>query len=403
MVIRIKTNHLKKKGLSKSLKTVLLLKLHPLGKLVEENNKMKYNFYLFLLFIISYNSTFSQDCDSVSLDNINNPGPYAYQTIVENDGMRDGPEYSGATLYYPVDIDGPFSSLVLVPGFVSPQSTVSAWGPYLASHGIIVMTIGTNTLTDLPLDRANALLDAVQTLQEENNRDGSPVFQQIDESKIAVGGHSMGGGGAQIAATMDSSLKSVISFNPWIEPWLVDYDYLNHSVPHLIISGQDDTTASVNEHANIHYDYTPESTPKAIYEVENGNHSGGRFPSTANNYVGKIVLSWLNYFGNNNNCYYPLLLEYPEQASVYQNNLETFSFAESQDISIKLYPNPVVDFVTLQSEYFNNSEYLILNNMGQIILKGEIKNNREIIDLTTLSSGFYILKVQNNSFRIIKK
>ena len=87
--------------------------------------------------------------------------------------MRDGPEYSGATLYYPVDIDGPFSSLVLVPGFVSPQSTVSAWGPYLASHGIIVMTIGTNTLTDLPLDRANALLDAVQTLQEENNRDSS--------------------------------------------------------------------------------------------------------------------------------------------------------------------------------------------------------------------------------------
>ena len=42
------------------------------------------------------------------------------------------------------------------------------------------MTIGTNTLIDLPLDRANALLDAVQTLQEENDRDGSPVFQQID-------------------------------------------------------------------------------------------------------------------------------------------------------------------------------------------------------------------------------
>ena len=99
----------------------------------------------------------------------------------------------------------------------------------------------------------------------------------------------------------------------------------------------------------------------------------------------------------------PLLLEYPEEASVYQNNLETFSFAESQDKSIKFYPNPVVDFVTLQSEYFNNSEYLILNNIGQIILKGEIKNNREIIDLTSLSSGFYILKVQNNSFRIIKK
>ena len=35
----------------------------------------------------------------------------------------------------------------------------------------------------------------------------------------------MGGGGAQIAATMDSSLKSVISFTPMDKPLLVEYDY----------------------------------------------------------------------------------------------------------------------------------------------------------------------------------
>ena len=81
---------------------------------------MKYNFLFYFILFLNWN-VFSQACDSVSLDNINNPGPYAYQTIVENDGMRDGPDYSGATLYYPVDIDGPFSSLVLVPGFVSPE------------------------------------------------------------------------------------------------------------------------------------------------------------------------------------------------------------------------------------------------------------------------------------------
>ena len=51
----------------------------------------------------------------------------------------------------------------------------------------------------------------------------------------------MGGGGAQIAATIDNSLKSVISLNPWIQQSVVDYDYLNHPVPLLVISGQDDT------------------------------------------------------------------------------------------------------------------------------------------------------------------
>jgi hypothetical protein len=163
------------------------------------NNKL----HIILLFLVSNYISFSQVCESISLDNITNPGPYTYQTIIESNGMRNGPEYLGATLYYPIGVEGSFSSLILVPGFVSPESAVSAWGPYLASHGIIVMTIGTNTLTDFPEDRANALLDAVQTLQEENNRETSPVYQQININKISVGGHSMGGGGAQIAATMD--------------------------------------------------------------------------------------------------------------------------------------------------------------------------------------------------------
>ena len=317
--------------------------------------------------------------------------------------MRDGPNYLGSTLYYPIGIEGPFSSLILVPGFVSPESAVYSWGPYLASHGIIVMTIGTNTLTDLPQDRANALLDAAQTLQEENDRETSPVYQKIDINKISVGGHSMGGGGAQIAATMDNSLKSIISLNPWIQQSVVDYDYLNHPVPHLIISGQDDTVAIVDNHANVHYNYTPNTTPKAIYEIENGSHSTGRFPSTANNYVGKIVLSWLNYFASEDDCYLPLLLEYPEQASIYQNNLETFSINDDQNSLINFYPNPVIDFITLRNNYNHNEKYLIINSMGQIVLKGEIKSNLEIIDLSTLSYGIYMLKIKNNTLKIIKK
>ena len=364
---------------------------------------MSYKFYIYVCVLLLSNFSFSQGCDSVFLDNINNPGPYSYETIVENDGMRDGPDYFGSTLYYPIGAQGPLSSLILVPGFVSPESDVSAWGPYLASHGIIVMTIGTNTLTSLPVDRANALLDASQTLQEENDRAASPVYQQIDINKISVGGHSMGGGGAQIAATIDESLKSIISLNPWIQQWLVDYDYLDHAVPNLIIGGQNDNIANVNEHANVHYYYTPNTTPKAIYEIENGGHSTGRFPATANNYVGKIVLSWLNYFAGSNDCYFSLLLEYPEQASVYQNNLEAFSFNDNPYSSINFFPNPVIDFITLNSNFNNLEKYQIVNTLGQIVSSGSIKNNIEIIDLSYLSSGMYILKIKNSAFKLFKK
>ena len=364
---------------------------------------MKYKFSFFFFLLSSCNFIFSQVCESVSFDNITNPGPHDFAVIVESDGMRDGSNYFGATLYYPIDVDGPLASLILVPGYVSPESTVSLWGPFLASHGIIVMTIGTNSLYDLPEERANALLDAVQTLEEENGREGSPVYQNIDLDKFAVGGHSMGGGGAQIAATINNELKSVISLTPWIQPWLVDYDYLNHNVPLLIISGQNDTTAPVDEHANIHYQYTPTSTPKALYEVQNGSHSVGNYPESANNYIGKVVLAWLNNFLVGDDCYYPLLLEDPESASQYIHNLESLSLMEDHINDFSIYPNPVVDFITFRSEYTSKEKYIMLNNLGQIVLKGEIKNNTEIIDLSSLSSGLYILKVKNTSFRIIKK
>ena len=86
-----------------------------------------------------------------------------------------------------------------------------------------------------------------------------------------------------------------------------------------------------------------------------------------------------------------------------QNNLETFSFNDNQHSLINFYPNPVVDFITLKSDFNNNEKYLILNNLGQIVLDGEIRNNLEIINLSNLSSGIYVLKVKNNTVKIIKK
>jgi len=272
----------------------------------------------------------------------------------------------------------------------------------LASHGIIVMTIGTNSLTDLPQDRAVALLDAVQTLQEENNRENSPLYQNIDLDKFAVGGHSMGGGGAQIAATLNNNLKSVISLTPWIEPWLINSDYLNHSVPLLIISGENDSTANPDDHASIHYQYTPISTTKAIYEVQNGSHYVGNYPTSANNYMGKIVLAWLSNFLIGDECYYPLLLETPEFASQYINNLESFNLIQQNFIYISFYPNPVIDILTIKSDYAYSFSYKVINNLGQQLLDGDITQGINEMDLSDFKSGLYYIIIKENIYKFLK-
>ena len=78
------------------------------------------------------------------------------------------------------------------------------------------MTIGTNSLTDFPSVRANALIDGMETIRQENSRQSSPLYQKIDTNNIAVGGWSMGGGGAQLAAKMDPRIKAVLAITPLV-------------------------------------------------------------------------------------------------------------------------------------------------------------------------------------------
>ena len=45
-------------------------------------------------------------------------GSYEYLYISQSDGMRDGPYYDNATLYYPIGAETPISNIILGPGWV---------------------------------------------------------------------------------------------------------------------------------------------------------------------------------------------------------------------------------------------------------------------------------------------
>ena len=206
---------------------------------------------ILVLFFFNCGTMFSQ-CEDVTLGSLSNPGIYNVATLTEADGLRNGPAYFGATVYYPTNATPPFASIAIVPGFTASPDSVEQWGPFYASHGIVTIIIGTNSIFDFPEARAEALLDALETLREENTRNASPLLGAIDEDKFAVSGHSMGGGGAQRAAVLDNSIKGVVALCPWLP-----IPNLDHSSPVVIFSGQDDTVAPPGNHANIHYDNTP--------------------------------------------------------------------------------------------------------------------------------------------------
>ncbi|WP_432412578.1 T9SS type A sorting domain-containing protein [Rasiella sp. SM2506] len=364
--------------------------------------KKQYAFtFLFFIAFFTTTSIFAQ-CEDVTVANLTNPGPFDVATLTEADGIRNGPDYAGATVYYPTNATPPYASIAIVPGFISEPSSVEEWGPFYASHGIVTIIIGTNSPFDFPEARAEALLDALETLRVENTRATSPLEGGLDTDKFAVSGWSMGGGGAQRAAVLDNSIKGVVALCPYL-----NNPSLNHSSPVLIFSGENDPTAPPAQHANPHYNATPNTTDKLLFEIENGNHSVANTPNGANGLVGQIALSWLRLHVEENECYCPLLtdtlLDNPSEASDIQTNIECAPILAVQEnnLDIHLYPNPTQNVVNISSNI--PVSYKVFSPLGQLLMEGELLENTKQIDLSGLTSSMYYVMVNDTTLKILKE
>jgi dienelactone hydrolase len=203
----------------------------------------------------------------------------------------DVPEFGEATIYYPVGTPGPIGGVAIAPGFTERQSHIEWWGPRLASHGYAVLVLDTNEPRERPDARAAALLAAVDVLRRENTRVESRLFGRIAVERMAVMGHSMGGGGALLAANQGrGDIRAAIPFTSW-EP---DADLSGVVAPTLVIAGEADDIAEVGEHAWRHFQSIPTATPKVYMEVESGDHfiaDTNRGEDLAT--IGRYALAWL--------------------------------------------------------------------------------------------------------------
>ena len=108
-------------------------------------------------------------------------GPYNYEVITEDDGIRNGPDYLDGLLYYPIDADLPYRSIIITPGFGGGSSKCQSGESFLPLMDIFHWLLEPNDeINDSHEQRAIGLLDAIQTIKEENFRTISPLNSLID-------------------------------------------------------------------------------------------------------------------------------------------------------------------------------------------------------------------------------
>jgi predicted dienelactone hydrolase len=235
-------------------------------------------------------------------------GTFAIRTTTVSRLSASG--FGGGTIYYPTTT-GSYGVVAVSPGFTAYQSSISWIGSRLASHGFVVITIDTNTTSDQPDSRARQLKAALDKVVSLSSSRTNVLYGKVDSSRLAVAGHSMGGGGSLAAARDYPTLKAAVP----LAPWHTTKNFSTVRVPTLIIGGENDTVAAVASHSIPFYTSLPSTTPKGYLELNAEDHF---FPQDSGEYglVGKYMISWFKRFVDSDTRYSPFLCGAPHQTQV---------------------------------------------------------------------------------------
>ncbi|WP_196780986.1 alpha/beta hydrolase family protein [Nocardioides sambongensis] len=216
--------------------------------------------------------------------------------------------FGGGTIYYPTSTsEGTFGGVVLSPGFTATSGSYAGVARRVASHGFVVLVIDTNTIYDQPDSRGRQILDAVDYLTEDAP---SAVASRLDESRIAVSGHSMGGGGTLYAA---DNRTSVIKTAVALQPWHTDKTWPGVDIPTMIIGAENDAIAPVSSHSIPFYASLSGAPEKAYGEVNNAGHL---IANTNDDWQGRLFVSWLKRYLDEDLRYEAFLCPAPSSISL---------------------------------------------------------------------------------------
>ena len=207
-------------------------------------------------------------------------GPFAIASV----SVARGNGFGGGAIYYPTDTSqGTFGAVAISPGLNGTWPGIAWLGPRLASQGFVVFGIETNNLNDSPASRGTQLLAALDYLTR-----SSTVRTRVDAARLAVIGHSMGGGGALDAALRRPALQAAIGNAPHLPAGSLAGD----RVPTLIYAMQNDTLVPPSRLTSL-YNTIPATTERTYIEVTGASHNYIGQPSAI---LARTMIPWLKIF-----------------------------------------------------------------------------------------------------------
>jgi len=221
-------------------------------------------------------------------------GPFALDSFKISRADAKAYSYGGATVYFPKTGTQTFGIVTLTPGFLGFQAVYQALAERVASHGFIVVNLDPTTIFDFPDLRAKEMVGAMKQAIDLAQSGKAPYAAELDATRRAVMGHSMGGGGTLTAAVNDSTLKAAVP----LAPWHTTKSFANDAVPTLIVACEKDIIAPNAQHSDVFFASLSPTLPRGEIEVKGADHlcpislAKASYQTT----VAKSAIAWLKRF-----------------------------------------------------------------------------------------------------------
>jgi len=107
----------------------------------------------------------------------------------------------------------------------------------------------------------------------------------------------------------------------------------------------------------------------------------------------------------------PLTIEFVFGNDLFENDTCQFTYGTSglsstfnAFIKLDIFPNPTQGIFQIESTFVYSGEpYFVSDQMGSIVLQGTLNSTITPIDMSRLSSGFYMLRVGNEVVKVVKE
>jgi hypothetical protein len=105
-----------------------------------------------------------------------------------------------------------------------------------------------------------------------------------------------------------------------------------------------------------------------------------------------VEVDWMGYIEGEANS--PSDMPLPDGIFTPTQSSTPTMIANYQTHSLTVYPNPVDEKMTVSvDEKFVNSNYSVIETSGKVVQSGVVSSSRQTIELTSLQSGLYYIKI----------